>query len=76
MTPALASVQKWDVHRLDFVFGVRRKLGRVEAATRAQAEEFARTAHGENILVTRAGGRPRRRKPMPINLGNTTRRKS
>ena len=50
----------WDVHQFAFPAGVGKRLGRVRATTRAEAEALALVAHGPQILVTLSGGKTRR----------------
>jgi hypothetical protein len=73
-TPAIPI--EFDVHAIDPVFGVGKKLGRVQAADRAAADELARQEYGAAVLVTLAGGRPRRRRAEPKDLGNSPSRRS
>lgn len=69
---AVLPVQRWVVHRISSI-AVGRQLGFVEAATRNRAEELARAAYGREILVTIAGGNPRRRNDLARDLGDVTR---
>lgn len=63
--------ERWDVNELSIPFGVGKKLGTVTAETRRAAEIIARQNYGESILVSISGGRPRRRRQLPRDLGST-----
>lgn len=52
----------WDVTAIDRVVGVGRSLGQVQAETLRVAEVRARELFGVGVLVSPAGGKPRRRR--------------
>jgi len=73
--PASAESGQWyDVTAIDPAFGVGKRIERIRAASREAAEKTARERHGKNVLVSLSGGRPRRRRAEPVDLGHTPRR--
>lgn len=69
-TPETANLPWFDVTAIDPAFGVGKRLERIQAASREAAEKTARERHGKNVLVSLAGGRPRRRRAEPVDLGH------
>jgi hypothetical protein len=68
--------QWWDVIRTDPVFGIGKRIERIQAASYDAALKTAQERNGSRVLVTLATNatryEPRRR---AVDLGNMTRRK-
>lgn len=71
--PPAPAGEWFDVVACDPVIGVGQHLERINAISRSAAEQVAIARHGKNILVTLAGGKPRRRREAARDLGNSKR---
>lgn len=69
--PESEKLELWDVNAFDVALGVGKRLGRVAAKTLRCAEAIAHANYGKRVLVSPSGGKPRRRRKLARDLGNT-----